>query len=148
MSPAVWAQLPITQLTTIYPAGGQQGTELDVQVAGGDQDSLQRMVFSHAGIVAQQKTTPATDLVPKPPPVAGTFLVKISKDVPAGVYEARVIGQFGVSNPRCFVVGAVEEVSDNGANRELAKPQVVKLGNTINGRADASTRDFYQVELA
>ena len=41
------AQLPITQLTTIYPAGGQQGTEVEVQVAGGDQDSLGKMVFSH-----------------------------------------------------------------------------------------------------
>ena len=148
LTPTVQAQLPITQLTTIYPAGGQQGTDLEVQVGGGDQDSLQRMVFSHAGIVAQQKTTPATDLVPKPQPVAGAFLVKIGKDVPAGIYEARVIGQFGVSNPRSFVVGVAEEVSDNGANRELAKPQVVKLGTTINGRADASTSDYYEVELA
>ena len=144
----VCAQLPITQLTTVYPAGGQQGTELEVQVAGGDQDSLQKMVFSHPGIVAQQKMGAADELQVKPQPVAGTFLVKIAKDVPAGIYEVRVIGHFGVSNPRCFVVGGSEEVVDNGANKEFAKPQSVKLGSIVNGRADASVTDHYQVELA
>ncbi|MFP6577156.1 MAG: hypothetical protein VB912_18490, partial [Pirellulaceae bacterium] len=143
-----WAQLPITQLTTIYPAGGQQGTEVEVQVGGGDQDSLGQMVFSHPGITAKQKMTPADELNPKPQPVNGTFQVAIGKEVPAGIYEARVTGQFGVSNPRCFVVGTSTEVTDNGGNHELAKAQPVTLGTIINGRADASKTDRYQVELA
>lgn len=143
-----WAQLPITQLTTIYPAGGQQGTEVEVQVAGGDQDALEKMVFSHPGITAQQKMTPADELHPKAQPVNGTFQVKIAKEVPAGVYEVRVSGQFGVSNPRCFVVGTSTEATDNGGNHELAKAQPVTLGTIINGRTDASKTDQYQVELA
>ncbi len=142
------AQLPITQLTTIYPAGGQQGTEVEVQVAGGDQDALAKMVFSHPGITAQQKMTPANELNPKAQPVNGSFQVKIAKEVPAGIYEARVIGQFGASNPRCFVVGASTEAADAGGNHEVSKAQVVTLGTVINGRADASNTDHYQVELA
>lgn len=142
------AQLPITQLTTIYPAGGQQGTEVEVQVAGGDQDSLIKMVFSHPGITAQQKMTPANELNPKPQPVNATFQVKIAKDVPAGIYEVRVVGQFGASNPRSFAVGTAVEVADAGGNHDPLKAQVVEIGSTINGRADASNTDHYQVELA
>ena len=52
MPDAAAQQLPRARLTSIFPAGGQQGTTLDVTVAGGDLDGANALTFSHSGITA------------------------------------------------------------------------------------------------
>src|SRR5687767_15083800 len=94
MAGAVRAQLPQARLTSIIPPGGKIATDVDVAANGADLDEASGLRFSHPGIVAKVKTaSPAV------------FTVSIGKDVPAGVYECRVVGRFGISNPRAFAVG-------------------------------------------
>jgi hypothetical protein len=105
------AQLPQARLNAIYPLGGQRGTTVEVTVGGGvDLDEASHLYFSHSGITAVPKTVAVEG---KPPqPVAGQFVVTIAADVPVGVYDIRVRGLYGMSNPRSFTVGNLNETTE------------------------------------
>src|SRR5256885_15230086 len=82
----VRAELPAAKLTSIIPPGGKIGTDVEVTASGADLDEASGLRFSHPGIVAKVKTaSPAV------------FTVSVGKDVPAGVYECRIVGKFGIS---------------------------------------------------
>lgn len=139
------AQLPLPELTSIYPPGGKQGASIDVTITGKDLDGVSELKFSHAGITASQKM--ADDGILGPQPMANQFTLEIAGDVPPGIYEARAVGRFGLSNPRAFEVGASDEVMDDGSNKTVSTPKEITLGSVVNGRVDASSRDYYKVTL-
>src|SRR5687768_2326243 len=93
-SSSATAQLPVTQLTSIFPAGARPGSNLEVTVGGADLDDADKLIFSHPGITAAAKMTAPTDFEKTPKPVANQFTVTIAADVPPGIYEARVTGRF------------------------------------------------------
>ncbi len=138
------AQLPQTRLYALFPTGGQVGKTFDVTVTRGeDLDELDRLLFSHPGITATAKmTAPATG---KPELIPNQFTVTIAPDVPAGQYEVRAAGLFGISNPRIFSVGTRGELAEVEPNntREQAKP--IELEQTVNGRINGATDvDFFK----
>ncbi|MCO6459676.1 MAG: PPC domain-containing protein [Pirellulaceae bacterium] len=145
--PAAWAQLPVTEMTSIYPPGGKQGAQVEVTVGGAELEDLRALVISHPGITAQQKMTEPSEFQPEPRKVNNQFVVSIAADVPPGIYEARVVGRFGASNPRAFVVGTLDEVLDDGANKQLSTARSVPVGTLVNGRVDASSQDYYKLSL-
>ena len=142
-----WAQFPVTELTTISPAGAKQGATLEVVVGGGNQERLSSLDFSHAGITAKQKTV-SNELLGKEQPVNNTFVVSVAANVPPGIYEARVTGLFGTSNTRRFVVGKQDELVDDGSNKSVSTPRELPVNTVVNGLVDANTVDYYQVHLA
>ena len=74
------AQLPQARLLTVFPAGGQRGTAVDLTtISGVDLDELSALYFTHPGITAAPKTTMVDG---KPQPVPGQFTVTIAADVP------------------------------------------------------------------
>src|SRR5436189_2950954 len=127
---SAYAQLPTTQLTSVFPPGGKQGTSVEVTIAGADMDDCSRLLFSHSGITATAKMTTATALEPARP-IANQFSMTIGGGVPPGVYEVRAMGRFGLSNPRAFVVGALNEISDANGNAAADKALDVPLGTTV-----------------
>ncbi len=143
---AALAQLPFTQLTSIFPPGGKPATSVEVTVAGADLDEADKLVFNHPGITATAKMTTPTDFEKTPKAMPGQFTVAIAADVPPGIYEARVIGRFGQSNSRSFVVGTLNEILDAG-NSSLEKAVELPLGSTFNGRVDANTYDYVKIPL-
>lgn len=128
------AQLPQTRLMAVFPQGAQAGQSVDVSVTNGtDLDELDRMSFSHPGIKAQLKS-------------GNTFTVTVAADVPVGVYDARVHGLYGTSNPRSFVVGSLPEVQENDANNTQETAQPIEIGCVVNGRSNRGADvDFYKV---
>jgi hypothetical protein len=144
---ASFAQLPSTQLTAVFPPGGKQGTSVEVTVSGADMDDVDRLLFNHGGITATPKMAAPSDLMPTPQPVPGAFTVQIAGDVPPGMYEVRAMGRFGLSNPRTFAVGTLNEASDASGNNSLDKAIELPVGNTLSGRVDASNFDFVRVNL-
>src|SRR5436189_3306440 len=93
------AELPSARLLTIFPPGAKVGSTSEVAAAGADLDDARAIYFSHPNITAVAQTNGP-----------GKFLVSVGTNVPAGIYDARVIGRFGISNPRRFIVGWLEEV--------------------------------------
>src|SRR4051812_45555201 len=80
-------QLPVARLNTIFPPGAQIGVATEGKVDGADLDDAETVRFSHSGISAKLKSD-------------GRFIVTVATNVPVGIYDARVIGRFGASNPR------------------------------------------------
>lgn len=146
LTSTAFAQLPTAQLTTLSPPGGKMGTAVEVRVNGTDLDEADQLQFSHSGIKATPKMAPATEFE-KAKPVPGVFNVQIGADVPYGNYDARVVGRFGVSNPRAFVVGDRAEVLEPGGNNQPATAFAAPLDTTINGVVDANQIDHFKVAL-
>jgi len=130
------AQLPVTQLNTVFPPGGQQGSEFDVAVVDGtDLDELSGLVFNHPGI--QQMLTPDPLTNPK------TFRVKIAPEVPAGYYSIRAQGRFGVSNARMFRIDQAPAQTEQALSEQKLTPNNVVYGTIESARQV----DTFQVDL-
>ena len=131
------AQLPSTRLFAVFPPGGQSGTAVDVAITNGlELEEIQRLLFSHPGIVAVPKTQ---DVAGKPQPVPNQFVVTIAADVPAGSYDVRAVGFYGISNPRTFVVGSRKSINETEPNNSRETAFAVELNQTINGRVNAAS---------
>ena len=138
------AQLPQTRITSVFPPGGQQGASIDVAVGGGtDLDELDQMVFSHPGITAAQKKDANGN------PVGNTFTVSVAADVVSGLYDVRVKGLFGISNPRMFRVDTLPEIAEVEPNNAIAQATPVTIESVVNGRANGGTDvDFFRISVA
>lgn len=125
---STFAQLPSSRLFAVFPAGGQAGTTVDLTLTNGlELEEIQRLIFSHPGITAVAKPAP------------NQFTVTIAADVPAGQYEVRAVGFFGVSNPRSFQVGALKEVLETEPNNTRETAFAVTIDQVINGRINGGT---------
>ena len=138
-----FAQLPQTRITSVFPPGGQQGTTVDLTVGGGtDLDEVDQLVIAHPGITAVQKMDTNGS------PVANTFSVTVAADVPAGLYDVRVRGLYGISNPRLFRIDSLPEAAEVEPNDTLAQATPVTMETIINARANgAADIDFYRVAV-
>ena len=93
------------------------------------------LVFSHPGLSAMPKMAESkVDKVSRPIP--NQFTVTISGTVPPGLYEVRAAGPAGISNPRTFVVGTLNEVVDRDPPAKLPAARDVPLESTVQ-RHDA-----------
>lgn len=146
VSPA-GAQLPVTQVTAIFPPGGKAGTTIDVKIlAGSDLDGVDRLVFSHAGITARQQTAPSPLFDDRRVRVDNTFEVTIAPEVPPGYYDVRAVGLYGASNPRAFIVGAAAEAVETPGNNVAEKACPLAVPSVMNATATAAADDWFQFE--
>src|SRR5437879_2309484 len=127
------AQLPVARLLTVFPPGGKVGTQFEVGLTGVDLDEANQLHFSHTGITANQKVGETNGL-----PEANKFLVAIATNVTPGVYEARAVGRFGISNPRSFVVSDRPEAIAPTTNNSPANAAAISLDTIINGHSEAN----------
>lgn len=132
-SPTATAQLPQITLTGIYPAGAQRGTSLDVTVTSGtDLDEATELLFSHPGLTATARLDGNGN------PITNRFLVSVDPGIEPGLYDVRLRGLFGISNPRLFVVDTIPEVVETEPNNTSGQSQKITLNTTVNGRSDAA----------
>ncbi|WP_182867269.1 hypothetical protein [Stieleria mannarensis] len=137
------AQLPVIALRSLSQSFFCPGETYEVRVAeGANSDEVVELVFSHPGITATLPDGPTRPLTEIESPRHGTFRVSVASDVPAGRYEARAVGRFGISNPRSVVVqDGVEVASSVGSDPATATP--IELGRTYCRRVSPQRRDFY-----
>ena len=129
------AQLPVARLTSIYPPSAQIGVATEIAVAGSDLDDLKELRFSTPGIAASLKD-------------GSHFTITASTNVAPGIYDARVIGRFGASNPRAFVIGAEPQVANAGTNKSFASSQRIEINSAVVGRSAAATMDSFKFKAA
>jgi len=131
------AQLPVARLSAILPPGGKAGTSVEIRLLGLDLEDVNELRFSRDGISAKSTLT---DGIAEP----NQFIVTIAPDVSPGIYEARVVGRFGVSNPRAFVVGDLPQSVEKEPNDALSSATEIPLGSIVNGNTEASTTDHFK----
>ncbi len=151
--PGVGSNLPAPRLMTVMPPGGKIGSSVEVTFTGTDLEEPEQLLFSHAGIKAEPLAAPAPP-PPKPDakkpkpgmgkPVISRFKVSIAANVPLGVHDVRFVNKWGVSNPRAFVIGDLNEALEKEPNNDVEQAQRVELNTTINGSMAAPTDvDYY-----
>jgi hypothetical protein len=142
-APVLAQSLPVARLFSILPPGGKQATSVEVTIAGSDLEGASKLHFSTPGISAQQKTTPPALGQTGPQPVAGAFTITIAADAKPGLCEVRAIGKYGVSNPRAFVIGTQNEITETEPNNGPDKATEVALGTVVNGQSNAAADQDY-----
>ncbi|MEM7395262.1 MAG: hypothetical protein AAF492_23255, partial [Verrucomicrobiota bacterium] len=139
------AQLPAIQLHALNPPGGRLGTELRVKVSGRDLDGANTLLFNHPGIKAEAVYQEADPFLGRKRRVAGEFNVSIARDVPPGFYEARVSGDFGISNPRSFSVESFEVVAGKPCGRVEAALEL-PVNRCFFGTAEQNRFQFFRFD--
>lgn len=115
------ADLPSPRLDRIAPLGAAVGTSVEVEVVGNDIEDATKLIFDHPGITAKHIKD-------------RKFTVTVGADVPAGTYDARLVGKYGVTNPRLFAVQrGMAEVTEANTNEDREKAQVVAVNTVVNG---------------
>jgi Bacterial pre-peptidase C-terminal domain len=137
-------QLPSAELISVFPSGGKVATNVDLSITGVDIDDAASLIFSHPGITAIPKLGPAGPGGKLPQPLPKQFAATISASVPTGVYEVRAVGKYGVSNPRAFIVGNLNEVDGRQAGATVAAAKEVPLESSISGQATGERADFFR----
>lgn len=159
-APLPGSMLPNPRLFTLNPCGGRIGTTVEVTFTGTDLEEPETLIFSHPGIKAEPIVPPASPAA-KPPanataakapapaappakPVISKFKVSISPGTPPGFHDARLVNKWGVSNPRVFVAGDLNEVAEREPNNDVPEAQRLPLNTTVNGVIAAPTDvDYY-----
>lgn len=148
-------QWPVPRLTVLTPTGGKAGATMEVTFAGADVEEPTGLLFSHPGIKGTSIVPPIPAPDPKakpdpkaPPPKAPPITkitVVIDKAVPPGFYDVRLVNGKGVSNPRIFVVGELNEVAEKEPNNDVDQSQRVDIGTTISGSIGGGTDVDYTI---
>lgn len=126
------AQLPHARLDRIFPLGGKAGATVVLDIAGKDLDEVKALHFDHPGLKAE---------FVKP----NQFRVAIAAGTPAGTYEIRAIGTWGITGSRPFAVShGLTEVSEVEPNDTAEQAQAVPLNAAINGQSDNNGDDFFR----
>src|SRR5262245_22474641 len=126
------AELPSIRFDRLTPLGAAAGTTVEVQVAGRDTEELQGLLFDHAGLSAVSGEP-------------GRFKITVAADVPEGTYDVRLVGRYGVSNPRLFAVNrGLTDVAEKEPNNMLAEAQPVELESAVAGTCDGNGQDSFR----
>ncbi len=117
------AELPSPALHSVFPLGGQAGTSVTVTVAGIALDGLRDVRSTIPNLIARKTG-------------ANQFVLTIPADTPPGIYDLRVVGQYGMSSPRAFFVSNRTEQVEKEPNDTADAPQSLPLDVAVNGRMD------------
>ncbi len=132
---SAFADLPSVRFDRIAPVGCTAGNSIEVEVLGAEIDELKSLHFDHPGLSAEHIKD-------------RKFSIKVAADVPAGTYDVRLVGRWGISNPRVFAVSnGLQDVAENEPNNEPKEAQEVALNSAINGTSDGNGEDFFVVTL-
>lgn len=126
------AQLPAPRLDTLFPAGVQSGTAVEVTFTGADLPDAAALIFSTPGLTATKLE-------------ALKFRVTAAPNCAPGFYEVRATGRHGISTPLPFIVGDAPELLDDGKNHTAETATPLSIPGVVHGRADSEQRDFYKV---
>jgi hypothetical protein len=107
---------------------------VEVEINGGDLEGLSALRFDQPGLSAE--------------PIAGKerwFKITAAAEVPAGTYDVRLVGRFGVSGSKLLAVQrGLVEIAEQEPNNELPQAQVVQINSVIGGASDGENVDLYR----
>ena len=110
-------------LNTVFPAGGQVDTAVDVTVSGSNLESLKSLQCNVPGLRCEKLES-------------SRFRLKIPAETPSGLYDLWAVGDNGVSTLRTFAVGRRTEQLEVEPNEAASASMPVPLNVVINGQID------------
>ncbi len=140
---------PVPRLATLSPAGVRAGDAVAITVTGSDLDDATALYASHPGIKAERLPDPPPPKGKKGkqkplPPAPLRFKVTVAPDTPRGMHDVRVVGKWGISNPRVFVVGDRAELVEQEPNSDVPQAQRIDLGAAVHGAINPKVDvDYY-----
>jgi hypothetical protein len=120
-------------LQSIFPLGVSAGKTVDLIVRGTDMEGVTALWFDHPGL----KATHLKDL---------TFRVVCEAGTPVGHHDVRVVGTYGISNPRTFVVGDRPEANEREPNNAPDRANGLAINSVVNGDLGAADVDCFAFE--
>ena len=150
---------PEPTIASIFPLGGQQGTEIQLEIRGEALDGAYAVLFESQGVKAQVRNVAEIEPEGKesedpseesaqeeeqPPPVFRVSVqVAIDRSVPAGVHSLRLISPRGVSNALRFRVDEREVAEEaNTPHSSMMEAQELTIPAIINGRISQHGRNY------
>lgn len=131
----LFADLPSPQLHRITPIGINAPGEVEVSILGADLEGADALLFDHPGL----KAALVKDKV---------FKLTVAADVPAGTYDVRAVGRFGVTNPRLLsITHGLQDVTEVEPNNAADKAQSITINSAVNGQSDGNNQDLYRLTL-
>jgi hypothetical protein len=155
---SVWSQqnlappLPTPQLHYASPGGVRAGSTVEIALTGQNLDTAEGLLFDVPGVKAELVSAPPTPEMKKGgnqkgATVTARFKVTVPPDAPPGIHDVRLVSKWGVSNPRAFVIGDVEEVEEKEPNNDVDQAQRVPLNSAVTGTISTPTDvDYYLFE--
>jgi hypothetical protein len=149
--------LPSPKIVRVLPTGGKAGTTFEISVAGTDLSDVETLHFSFPG--AKVELLDATKLIPMPAKgktatkgmttvnasSAQLFKVTLPPNAPPGIHDLRVVTKNGISNPRAFVVGELNEIEEKEPNDDVPVAQSIETPIVVSGVIDKATDvDFFR----
>jgi hypothetical protein len=126
------AELPSIRFDRIVPLGAGAGTAVEVEVGGRDVEDVSALYFDRPGLKAE---------LLKP----NRFKITVAGDVPEGTYDVRLVGRFGVSNPRLFAVShELADVAEKEPNNVAAQAQAIAVNSAVHGTSDGNGQDAFR----
>lgn len=128
------------RVTSVYPGGGQRGTEAEFILSGTNTKDLRTLLFDDKEI---EVVSIAPDTGNK-----SKIKVKIAADAKLGEHRFRAVTESGISDLRLFFVTPFPMVEERKKTKaDLLEPQPVALGTTVYGHTPGDEQDKYLVEL-
>lgn len=132
------SELPSIRFDRLRPLGASAGTEVEAEIAGAEIDDVKSLLFDHPGLSAA--------------PIEGKdrgFKITVADDVPPGTYDVRLVGRWGVSNPRLFAVtrglkDGLKDIVEQEPNNDVATAQPIEVNSAVNGDADGNGQDVFR----
>jgi hypothetical protein len=129
------ADLPSIRFDRLTPLGGSASSTVEVEIVGADVEDVKSLLFDHPGLKAEYVKD-------------RHFRITVGADVPVGTYDVRLVGRFGVSNPRLFAVSrGLAEVAEKEPNNDQATAQPVAVNSAVNGMSDQNGEDVFRIAL-
>ncbi|MCI0680718.1 MAG: PPC domain-containing protein [Gemmataceae bacterium] len=150
----LWAQsAPPPRITVVMPPGAKAGATVDFTVTGQELNNVEGLYFSFPGARVEVLAAADAPKDPKAKTKGGKapavmnrkFRVAIPGNAPLGTHDLRVVTKGGVSNPRAFVVGDLDEVVEKETNDDVPVAHRIELNTTVSGVISTPTDVDYFV---
>ena len=148
------AEPPQPNIAFVFPAGGQRGTTVQVNVGGTSLRDIKTISVTGGGVVATSRSeVTAGGKEGSVANAAGAgsqggqvrVWLSIAADAELGERDLRVVTPGGASNRYRFTVSHLPEVVKNTSNLTLATAQKIdSLPAVINGQIQQADRQFYR----
>lgn len=120
---ALRAELANSVLQSVLPAGARAGSTITVTIEGAALEGLRELQSTAPGFAAEK--------------IEGNrFSVSIAATTPPGIYDLRVATDYGLSNPRAFMISDRAEKHEGDSNDIFESATTVELNSVIDGKIE------------